>query len=299
VDSRLVRRAWQVGEIVHDVVYFAPETRAATSALGVRGGWASYFGCRAAPLGAVSAATVAAVFYSFAPDMVRRSVPDVWRYATPEQLLHARTAAVDAALRRVLAGPDAGRNGGSGTGLTGSGPLAAAADLAVRAAAAAEVAGRPLAAANAALPVPSAPHLALWQALTVLREHRGDGHVALLVGRRIAPVEALVLAAGSGRSTAEALRTNRQWDADAWTAAERSLADRGWLTEEGTLTPEGARVREELEDATDALAAGPYRAIGAAGTEELVRLLRPVAERIVSTGAVPVPNPVGVPWPPD
>jgi hypothetical protein len=299
VDSRLVRRAWQVGEIVHDVVYFAPETRAATFALGVRGGWASYFGCRAAPLGAVSAATVAAVFYNFAPDMVRRSVPDVWRYATPEQLLHARTAAVDAALRRVLAGPDAGRNGGSGTGLTGSGLLTAAADLAVRAAAAAEVAGRPLAAANAALPVPSAPHLALWQALTVLREHRGDGHVALLVGRRIAPVEALVLAAGSGRSTAEALRTNRQWDAEAWTAAERSLADRGWLTGEGTLTPEGARVREELEDATDALAAGPYRAIGAAGTEELVRLLRPVAERIVGTGAVPVPNPVGVPWPPD
>jgi hypothetical protein len=299
VENRLVRRAWQVGEIVHDLTYFAPETRAATGALGVRGGWMSYFGCRAAPLGAVSAAAVSAVFYNFAPAMVRRSVPDVWRYATPEQLLHARLAAVDAALRRVFAGPESGRNGSAGTGLAGPDRLAAAADLAVRAAAGADVAGRPLAAANAALAVPSAPHLALWQALTTLREHRGDGHVALLVSRGITPVEAHVLAAASGRATAESLRTNREWDADAWTATERALAERGWLTAEGALTPEGARVREDVEDATDALAAGPYREIGVEGTEELVRLLRPVAERIVASGAVPLPNPVGVPWPPD
>ncbi|HEY0487289.1 MAG TPA: hypothetical protein VGD72_13670 [Mycobacteriales bacterium] len=298
MDNSLVRRVWQVGEIVHDLAYFAPETRAATGALGVRGGWMTYFGCRAAPLGAVSAAAVTAVFYNFAPEMVRRSVPDVWRYATPEQLLHARLAAMDAALRRVLAGPGAGRNGGTGSGLADDEALAAAAELAGRAAAAADVPGRPLAAANAALPVPSAPHLALWQALTTLREHRGDGHVALLVSRGIGPVEAHVLAAASGRATADGLRTHRQWDDATWAAAERALGDRGWLAADGTLTPEGARVREDLEEATDALAAGPYAALGAEGTERLLRLLRPLAERIVAAGAVPVPNPVGVPWPP-
>jgi hypothetical protein len=289
VDSGLVRRAWQVGEIVHELTYFAPEVRAATGALGVRGGWMSYFGCRAAPLGAASAGAVEAVFYNFAPVMVRRSVPDIWRYATPEQLLHARLAGVGAAMRRVFAGPDG----------PAEDTLGAAADLAVRAAAAAEVAGRPLAAANAALPVPTAPPLALWQALATLREHRGDGHVALLVSRGIGPVQAHVLAAASGRSTAEALRTNRQWEAAEWTRAERALVERGWLGADGSLTPDGARERESLEVATDELAAGPYRAIGEAGTEELVRLLRPLAERIVAVGAVPVPSPVGVPWPPD
>jgi hypothetical protein len=158
VEAALVRTAWHVGEIVHDLGYFAPETRAVAGALGVRGGWMTYFGCRAAPLGAVSAATVTAA------------------------------GAVDTA-------------------------------------------GRPLAAANAALPVPTAAHLALWQALTTLREHRGDGHVALLVARGITPVEAHVLAAASGRVA-------------------------------------------------------------------LIAAVRPLADRIVAAGAVPVPNPVGVPWPP-
>jgi hypothetical protein len=298
VDTALVRAAWQAGEIVHDLTYFAPETRAATAALGIRGGWTSYFGCRAAPLGAVSAATVTAVFYNFAPAMVARSIPDVWRFATPEQLLHARLVAVEAAMRRVFAGAAPGRDRGPAGGESTAAGFDSAAELAWRAATAADTAGRPLAAANAAQPMPAAPRLVLWQALTTLREHRGDGHVALLVARGIGPVEAHLLAAGTGRSTAEDLRVNRRWDAGDWQAAERSLAARGWLTADGKLTPAGVAAREDLEDATDELAAGPYEALGADGTAELVELLRPLADRIVRTGAVPVPNPVGVSWPP-
>jgi hypothetical protein len=297
MDAALVRRAWQLGEIVHDVTYFAPETRAAGGALGLRGGWMTYFGCRAAPLGAVSAAAVTATFYTFAPAMVAGAVPDVWRYAAPEQLLHARLTAVDAALRRVLSGWFGG-NGPAGDGPAGDAGLGRAAELAVRAAAV-EPAGRPLAAANAALPMPSVPHLALWQALTTLREHRGDGHVALLVARRIGPAEALVLAAASGRSTAAQLRENRGWSEDEWRAAERSLAARGWLDDDGAITPAGADAREDLERGTDELATEPYRALGADGVAALVAELRPLADRVVASGTVPVPNPVGVPWPPD
>src|SRR3954470_5670565 len=96
------RAIWQYGEPVHAVTYFAPETREATDALGLKGGWMSYFGCRAAPLGAASAAAVAAVFFNFHPKMADRPIPDAWNYASPAALLDARAAAVDAALRRVL-----------------------------------------------------------------------------------------------------------------------------------------------------------------------------------------------------
>jgi hypothetical protein len=299
VDAALVRRVWQVGEMVHGLTYFAPEVRAATSALGIRGGWRSYFGCRAAPLGAVSAATVTAIFYSFAPSFVAQSVPEVWRHASPEQLLHARHAGIETALRRVFADP--GGNGGDPLRAAAAPALdpAVATELAVRAAATAEVSGRPLAAANAALPSPESPYLRLWQALTTLREHRGDGHVTLLVARDIGPVEALVLAAASGRSSAEALRTNRAWSEEEWARAEDVLVARGWLTEDGALTREGSDAREDLEEATDALAAGPYRVLGDAGTAALIAALRPLADRLVGSGAVPVPNPVGVPWPPE
>src|SRR3712207_7111488 len=43
-----------------------------SAAAGLRGGWMSYFACRAAPLGPVPAAVVVATFYNFAPPMVDR-----------------------------------------------------------------------------------------------------------------------------------------------------------------------------------------------------------------------------------
>src|SRR5438094_712629 len=101
-DARLARLVWQFGEPVNAVIFYAPEVRSATDALGLRGGWMSYFGCRAAPMGAVGAAAVTAAFYSFRPSMVERAIPDAWSYATPEQLVDARWSAMDLALRRVL-----------------------------------------------------------------------------------------------------------------------------------------------------------------------------------------------------
>ena len=285
----LARHAWQALEVVHILSYFAPETRQATDALGLKGYWMGYFGCRAAPLGAVSAATVTATFHNFHPAMVERAVPDVWTYATPEQLIDARLAGVDAALRRL-----------AGEGITEDAAVRRATDLALEAAAAVrgpEISGRPLAAANAALPVPEAPHLALWHALTVLREHRGDGHVALLVAGEIGPVEAHILSIASGRSSAELLRTARKWSDADWDAGVESLVARGWMRDDWTLTPQGTAARETLEEDTDRLAAGPYRVLGAERTTELTELLTPLAATIASAGILPFPNAVGVPAP--
>src|SRR3954471_13752694 len=96
------RAVWQYGEPVHAIIYYAPERRAATDAVGLKGGWMSYFGCRAAPLGAVSAPVVTSIFYGLHPRRVESAIPDAWACAEPRQLLDARLSAMDAALRRLL-----------------------------------------------------------------------------------------------------------------------------------------------------------------------------------------------------
>jgi len=196
----LARAVWQFGEPVHAVTYYAPERRAATDALGLKGGWMSYFGCRAAPLGAVEAPVVAALFFNFAPSMVARAVPDVWSYATPAELLDARIESMDGALRRVL-----------GDEVVQSSGVARAAELATAAVAGCDMTGRPMGAANQSVVAPDVPHLRLWQALTAIREHRGDGHVHCLVDAGVLPSHALVLQAATGRSPEDGLRENRGW----------------------------------------------------------------------------------------
>lgn len=211
------RRMWRLYEPIHAITYFAPETRAATDALGLRGGWMSYFGCRAAPLGPVGPALVTATFYNFHPAMVARAVPDVWGYASPEQLLVARLEAADAAMRRIF-GPALGTDA-----------VTEAAELARTAAEATDNAGRPMGAANAALPWPDQPHLVLWQATTVLREHRGDGHVAALVTAGLGPLDAHVtFSAVRADWSADAVRTYRHWSEHEWAESVAGLRERGW-----------------------------------------------------------------------
>lgn len=286
-DPSVARRLWQVIEPLHAVTYFAPETREATDALGLKGGWMSYFGCRAAPLGPVDAAVVTAVFYNFHPSMVARAVPDVWGYASPAQLLEARVQAVDAAYRRIF-----------GDALDDADVLVAA-ELAEWAAFGCDGAGRPLAAANAVLAAPPVPHLRLWQALTTLREHRGDGHVATLVHAGIGPGEALVLQAATGRSPLSGLRRHRGWPDDEWNRSARVAIANGWIDGDGTITEEGRRLRDTVEHDTDRLALGPFVRIGGEATSQLFDALLPLATVVMDQETVPRQNLMGVPWPPD
>ncbi len=281
------RAVWQYGEPVHAIIYYAPERRAATDALGLKGGWMSYFGCRAAPLGAATAPVVSALFYNFHPQMVARAIPDVWSYAPPPALLDARRAAMDGAMRRVL-----------GDEVVSSSSVARAAELTAAAVAGCNMAGRPMGAANQAVPEPDEPHLRLWQALTAMREHRGDGHVDRLVDAGVSPSEALVLQAATGRSPEDGLRSNRGWSADEWSAAAASLAARGLVDEDMRITGAGAEIRQAIEDGTDRLAAPIVAAIGDDGADELVALLGPLADAVMAAGAVPAHNNMGVPWPP-
>jgi hypothetical protein len=279
------RRLWALGEPFHALNYFADEARAAGEAAGLTGFWKGYFALRAAPLGAVGPEVVTAVFYNFAPEFVARWVPAVWDVVTPEVALGVRLAAVDAAVRRVL-----------GEEWAASAEAAEAAELACAAAAAVDVPGRPLAAANTGVPMPDQPHLALWQALTTLREHRGDGHDAALLQREIDGISAHVLAAAAGRSSRQWLMRARGWDDDAWDDATQRLTARGWLAD-GELTAEGLAMVAAVEADTDRLALGPWAALGDVGCDRLGELLIPIRHAVLAADLWPQHNPIGAPDP--
>lgn len=251
---------WPLFETYHDVTYFTPESRAGTDALGCKGGWMGYFGMRAAPLGAVPPEMVVSAFYNFAPRKVRRALPDAWEVASPEQFLRTRLHGADAALARMLGDVD----------------VSEAAELAIEAARNAPTAGRPLGAANAVLAVPEQPRLKLWHATTVLRESRGDGHVAALVAASLDPVETLVLFAADRGVDPAYLRQARGWTEDEWAAAEKRLVERGLMTG-GTITGAGAALRADVERRTDEAAEAPWRALGPERTARLAELLKPLA----------------------
>jgi hypothetical protein len=285
-DSDVARRLWRLFEPVHAVTYFAPEARAAADGLGLRGFWAGYVAQRAAPLGAVGAPAATAAFFGFHPDRIAEALDDTWRVTSPAAALAARRGGVDAALRRLW-----------GEDLLASPEVAEAAELAGRAAAAADCAGRVLAAVNQALPPSGPPHLALWQATTTLREHRGDGHVAVLVARGVGPVQAHLLKAATGEADGEVLRRGRRFPEQVWHQGVEDLGRAGLLAADGQATPAGRRLHEQIEAATDAAAAGPWQALGASATARLAALLAPLAGAVVRSGTLPAPNPIGLTWP--
>ncbi|GAA2232153.1 SCO6745 family protein [Streptomyces nogalater] len=276
------RALWERYEPVHDLVYFAPEAHRAADALGLRGFWMGYFALRAAPLGAASPSVVTSCFYVFHPSRVARALPDAWAYAAPEEVLAARLDAMDAAMARLF-----------GTDVVGGTAFTQAADLAWEAAAAADTTGRVLGAANQALDRPKRPAARLWQALTTLREHRGDSHVAVLVGLGLGPVEAMVLKAAAGESDGDFLRETRKWPDEEWAAAEARLRADGRLAADGSLTPAGADLRARTEALTDAAAERPWAVLGAERTERLAVLLEPMAGVVAESGLLPAGNPVG------
>ncbi|WP_225810776.1 SCO6745 family protein [Streptomyces spinosus] len=279
----MARALWERYEPVHSLVYFAPEARRAADGLGLRGFWMGYFALRAAPLGTVPPAVVTSCFYVFHPARVTRALPDAWSYVTPAEALTARLEAMDAAMTRLF-----------GADTVGSAAFTQAADLAWEAAADADTAGRVLGAANQALERPRKPAARLWQALTTLREQRGDSHVAVLVGLGLGPVEAMVLKAAAGESDGAVLRETRRWPQDEWAAAVARLRADGRLTADGRPTPAGAALRAEAEALTDAAAGQPWTALGTERTARLAALLEPLARTVGESGLLPPGNPVGL-----
>ena len=282
VDRRpdLSRRFFHRFEPVHAVTYFAPEARAALDGLGYRGFWMGYFAARSAPLGRVPAEVVTATFYNFAPERVAKAMTGAWAVAGPHSALLARHESAVAALRRY--------------GIDDCESVRTAAELAGRAAKHAGVDGRPLFAANRALPWPDEPVLALWHALTLLREHRGDTHVAVLIAEGISGRESNVLHTAAGRVPREYMMRARDYDDDSWREHEIALAARGLLDDEGALTASGTDLKNHIESSTDRLALRALDALDDDDVEKLFAALTPITRQVIAGGDIPAMTPMGL-----
>ena len=173
-----------------------------------------------------------------------------------------------------------------------------AAELARRAAEVAPAAGRTFFAAHLDLNWPAAPHLVLWQALTLLREFRGDGHNAALLAANVDGCQCHVLAAACAGPPREMLQAARGWSDDEWAAAEAGLAERGLLVpgRPDEATEAGRALRDSIELCTDQTDLAPWRVLGADATERFHGLLRPLAKAVAESGALPAVNPIGIRW---
>jgi hypothetical protein len=273
--GRIARRL----EPLHDMIYFAPEAEARYVVAGLEPGLIGYFAGRCAAMGAAPAALVAATFYSFNPHAIAPFIPKAWTQASPGDLVAARTEAAGLALRRLL-GQDA----------VASREMAEAAALARRAAEAISTEGRPLGAAHLAQEWPQEPHAVLWNALTVLREHRGDGHVAVLVNAGLSGIEAHITHTATGNGFfPEFAPVGRGWSPEEWQGGIKALRERGLLeqSEELVLTPQGGRLRDFVEDETHRLGSGPWEFLGAQGATRLFELAAPLADAALAAGAHP------------
>lgn len=267
-------------EPVHAVTYFAPQARSALDDLGYRGFWMGYFAARSAPLGPVPAEVVTAIFYNFAPERVAKALPAAWEVAPPAAALRAREQSAAAAL--------------TDCGVTDTDAVHTAARLLAKTVCALPVDGRPLFAANHSLPWPQDPVAALWHATTLLREHRGDGHVALLVAAGLSGRECNVLHAAAGRVPREMIMRSRDYDEQQWQFHTDRLVRRGLLDAAGELTDAGRAVKRDLEDATDRLALTALDALDDDEVETLFRTLTPITRQVVAAGIVPASTPMGL-----
>lgn len=275
----VARRLFDRIEPVHAVTYFAPEARSELDALGYRGFWMGYFAARSAPFGVVPADVVSAAFYNFTPERVAKALPGAWDIAAPSDALRVRQQSAVAALRRYgVTDEDADE----------------AAEIAAKAAGSADIGGRTLFAANRALEWPRQPLARLWHAATLLREHRGDGHVAVLMAEGVSGRECNVLHAAAGRVPEAMIKRSRDYDDAQWDHHRGALQRRGLLDAAGALTQAGLELKQRIEDVTDALALPVLDVLGDDEVETLFRALTPITRKVVAGGDVPAGTPMGL-----
>lgn len=272
-DSSVRRRCAKALNAFHSMVYFTADLDDELGRFGVTDSMEVYLAGRAAPLGAVGAGTVVAAFNAFAVPMVAGYVPAVWRKVSPDDVLAARFRAVDRLLTRIFgAEPD----------------MTDAAELAWRAIKDCPRPGRPMFSANLDVAVPTQPHVLLWHATTLCREHRGDGHLVVLGDAELTGLDALVTDCASPTGMpAELVRAKRGWTEEDWAQAQARLRDRGLLDAAGALTECGRKLRVDIESETDRLGRLPYEIIGDAGTRRLLDLVGGIVDRAAAAGVFP------------
>jgi hypothetical protein len=265
--SQMARRMFELVEPIGVIPYSADEPNDSMFALGFTDYWDTYFAGRAAPLGLATAEVVDALFYSFAPGEVARHIPRVWRTTTPEAAMAARLQGCVKALRRIL-GDHVDRP-----------EVARAADLLTAAATSAPTDGRPMYASLRALPIPDEVVARLFHAASLLREHRGDGHIAALMVQGVGRLEAHVLHALDMGIPADGFGRIHHLPAVQRAAVVDGMRERGLIGDDGWLSEHGRALKQRVEALTDDLAWKPYEALDAG---ELVATLQPLAALLLA-----------------
>lgn len=268
--SSTARRMFELVEPIGAIPYSADEPNEAMFALGFTNYWDTYFAGRAAPLGLVPAEVVDALFYNFAPGEVARHIPKVWRTTTPEAAIAARHAGCAKALRRILGDR------------VYSSDFARAAELLLKAATSAPLEGRPMYAALRTLPIPDDVVARLFHAAALLREHRGDGHVAALMTEGVGGLEAHVLLALDMGMPAERFGRLHHLPRPQIAAVIDGMRDRGLIGDDGGLSDLGRAVKQRVEALTDDLAAKPYESLAPDELDELMTALEPLAALLLA-----------------
>jgi len=274
------RAFWRAIEAIHSGVYFAPGAKHAYEQIGLRGYWMGYTASRSAALGTPSPTLVTALFHGFSPALIGRALPDAWRLAARDDILTVRLEVARGTLVPALQDADIAKIAHELSLITDG----------------IDFAGKPLAAAHRDLPAPSDDVGRLWHAATIIREYRGDCHVAVLTAAGLDGATANALSAAAGL-VPPGQRTVRGWTEGEWTDAVSRLATRGWVQASGALTDTGRAARAQIEDTTDRVcAAGLDReATGRAITVE--DSIVAIARAIERVGDIRYPNPTGVPQP--
>jgi hypothetical protein len=169
--------------------------------------------------------------------------------------------------------------------------FARTADLLTKAATSAPVEGRPMYAALRAIPVPDDPVARLFHAASLLREHRGDGHVAALMVEGVGGLEAHVLVALDMDLPAEEFGRIHHLPAAQLAAVIDGMRARDLIGDDGRLSDRGRAVKQRVEALTDVLAARPYEALEPGELDELIAALEPLAALLLAAqdqpGAAP------------
>jgi hypothetical protein len=268
--NAMARRMFELVEPIGVIPYSADEPNETMFALGFTDYWDTYFAGRAAPLGITSAEVVDALFYNFAPGEVARHIPKVWQTTTPEAAIAARREGCAKALRRILGDH------------VGTPAFARATELLLRAATSAPFEGRPMYAALRALPIPDDVVTRCFHAASLLREHRGDGHIAALMAEGIGGLEAHVLLALDMDMPAEKFGRVHHLPPEQLAAVVDGMRDRDLIRDDGWLSEPGRAVKQRVEALTDDLAAKPYETLAPGELDELVTTLEPLARLLLA-----------------
>lgn len=254
------------------ICYWSRHANDAYAALGLNF-LTGYAWGRASTMGEPGPGVVAAAFGVFEPGLIGDLYTAGRAAATLEQIREARLRGSIEALEEVLGTPA---------------ELTETVAALRRAVQAADPTARPLFAGGLDLPWPEHPLGALWHGTTLLREYRGDSHMATCAAAGLSGLEANLLTEMRVGWEGNSYTATRGWSPEAMASATEGLVQRG-LVSDGRLSEIGAKLRGDIEEATDMLL-GPV--LGAVGKDlaSLVTTLNDWSKQIVKAGWFP-PDP--------